>query len=369
MGHFGQEKTIVIVTRDFYSKGLAEWITDYLRSCDECQHSKSPRHAKYRLLQPLEVPYAAWSAISTDVITQLQQSQGKTQIIVVVDWFTEMVHFIGLQENATAKDVVDTCFREVWKLRRLQTEIILDMDRQFCGEFWESVRTMLGVKWRISTAYQPQTDGQTERTNQVLEGYLQTCVNYDQNDWYQLLPLAEHAYNNSATNAHKMTHPILPQLWFSPTDGVDERQRSSWSQGDNVCSPDAWHTSTGETNFAKHAGIDEEILSQESDRTTCHGGRRLGDVECGECTYQTTVEEGESKTVCPVQSLREERKLGIQVGNIATMEDWSSVSCFAVGTLLSLEQTKLRTTGTRSRKDGGGFGVGSRMNEKRDHFF
>jgi len=146
VGHFGQEKTIVIVTRDFYSKGLAEWITDYLRSCDECQHSKSPRHAKYRLLQPLEVPYAAWSAISTDVITQLQQSQGKTQIIVVVDWFTEMVHFIGLQENATAKDVVDTCFREVWKLRRLQTEIILDMDRQFCGEFWESVRTMLGVK-------------------------------------------------------------------------------------------------------------------------------------------------------------------------------------------------------------------------------
>jgi len=55
-GHFGQEKTIAIVTRDFYWKGLAEWIKDYVRSCDECEHSKSPRHAKYGLLQPLEVP-------------------------------------------------------------------------------------------------------------------------------------------------------------------------------------------------------------------------------------------------------------------------------------------------------------------------
>jgi len=87
-GHFGQEKTIEIVTRDFYWKGLADWITDYVRSCNQCQHSKSPRHAKYGLLQPLEVHYAASSSISTDFITQLPESQGKTQSSVVVDRFT-----------------------------------------------------------------------------------------------------------------------------------------------------------------------------------------------------------------------------------------------------------------------------------------
>jgi len=76
---------------------------------------------------------------------------------------------------------------------------------------------MLGVRRPMSTAYHPQTDGQTERTNQVLEGYLRTFVNYDQNDWYQLLLLAEHAYNNSATNAHKMTP-------FSPTTVFTHRQ-------------------------------------------------------------------------------------------------------------------------------------------------
>jgi len=68
-GHFGQEETIEIVTRDFYWKKLADCIRDYVRSCDECQDCKSPRHAKYPLLQPLEVPFAAWSSISTDFIT------------------------------------------------------------------------------------------------------------------------------------------------------------------------------------------------------------------------------------------------------------------------------------------------------------
>jgi len=171
-GHFGQEKTIEIVTRDFYRKGLAEWIRDYVRSCDECQQSKSPRHATYGLLQRLEVPYAAWSSISTDLITQLPESEGKTQIIVVVDWFTKMAHFIGLHENATGKDVADTFLREVWKLHELLTEIISDMDTKVSGEFWESLCKMLGVKGRRSTAYYPQTEGQTERTNKVLDGYL-----------------------------------------------------------------------------------------------------------------------------------------------------------------------------------------------------
>jgi len=139
-GHFGQEKTIEIVTRDVYRKGLAEWFSDSVRSWNECKHSKSSQHAKYELLQLLEVPYAACSCISTDFINQLRESEGKTQIIVVVDQFTKMAHFIGLHENATAKDVADAFLRECRKLRGLSTEIISDMDAKFSAEFWESVR-------------------------------------------------------------------------------------------------------------------------------------------------------------------------------------------------------------------------------------
>ena len=135
-----------------------------------------------------------------------------------------MAHFIGRHENATAKDVVDTFLRKVWKLHGLLTEIISDMDAKFSGEFWESLCNILGVKRRMSTAYHPQTDGQRVRTNQVLEGYLRTFVNYDQNDWYQLLPLAEHTYNNSATNAHKMT-PFFANYGFHPqTEWMKDRE-------------------------------------------------------------------------------------------------------------------------------------------------
>ena len=116
--------------------------------------------------------------------------------MVVVYRFTKMAHFIGLEQNATAKDMANVFLREVWRLHGLPTEIISDMDAKFSGEFWESLCKSLNIKRRMSTAYHPQTDGQTERTNQVLEGYLRNFVNYDQNDWYQLLPLADHAYNN-----------------------------------------------------------------------------------------------------------------------------------------------------------------------------
>jgi len=214
-GHFGMEKTIEIITRDFYWKGLTEWIKDYVRSSDECQHNKSPRHARWGLLQPIGTPYAAGNSISTDFITQLPESQGYTQIMVVVDRFTKMAHFIGLPTNTTAKDVANIFLREVWKLHGLPTEIISDMDAKFSGEFWESLCKLLGIKRKMSTAYHPQTDGQMERTNQVLEDFLRNFVNYDQDDWYQRLPLAEFAYSNSATNAHGMS-PVFANYGYHP---------------------------------------------------------------------------------------------------------------------------------------------------------
>ena len=178
-GHFRQEMTMELVTRNFHWEKLSEWINDYVRSCDECQHNKSPQHAKYGLLQPLEVPYTALTSISVDFITQLPESQGQTQIIVVVDRFTKMAHFISLRTNATAKEVAATFLKEVWKLHGLPSEIVSDVDAKFSGEFGESLGKPLGIKGRMSIAYHQQTDRQTERTNQELEGYLQNFVNYD----------------------------------------------------------------------------------------------------------------------------------------------------------------------------------------------
>ena len=121
-------------------------------------------------------------------------------------------------------DVADTFLLEVRKLHGLLTAIISDMDAKFSGKFWESLCKVLGVKRGMSTAYHPQPDGQTEWTNQVLEGYLRTFVNYDQNNWYQLLPLADHAYHNSATNAHKMTPFFANYGFHRHTEWMKERE-------------------------------------------------------------------------------------------------------------------------------------------------
>ena len=97
--------------------------------------TRRPDTARYGLLQPLQIPFAAWTSISTDFITQLPESQGHTEIMVVVDWFTKMAHFIGLKENATAKDVAVAFLKEVWKLHGLPSEIVSDIDAKFAGEF------------------------------------------------------------------------------------------------------------------------------------------------------------------------------------------------------------------------------------------
>jgi len=98
------------------------------------------------------------------------------------------------------------------------------MDSKFVGEFWESLCKKLGIKRKISTTYHPQTNGQTEQVNQVLEGYLQIFVNYDQNDWYHLLPRAEFAYNNSITNAHGMTPFFANYAYHPQTEWLKERE-------------------------------------------------------------------------------------------------------------------------------------------------
>jgi len=223
-GHFGQEKTLEIITQDFYWKRITVWVNHYVRSCTTCQQAKAPRHAGFGILSPLQVPYAAWASTLVDLITQQPNSAGYTQIMDVVDRFTKMAHFIGLQENTTAKEVAKAFLKEVWKLHGLQSEIILDMDAKFAGEFWESLCKKLGVKRTMSTAYHPQTDRQTERVNQVLGGYLRVFINYDENDWYHLLPLAEYAYNNSVTTAHDMT-PFFANYGYHPqTEWLKERE-------------------------------------------------------------------------------------------------------------------------------------------------
>jgi hypothetical protein len=141
-----------------------------------------------------------------DFITDLPLSDGCDQLWVVIDRYTKMSHFIPLKKNSKkAPDLAVIFVKEISRLRGLPSDIISDRDSRFTSAFWKSLLSSLGNRPRMSTAFHPQTDGQTERLNQTIEAFLRAYVNHQQNDWVDLLPLAEFAYNNTITTAHCMT--------------------------------------------------------------------------------------------------------------------------------------------------------------------
>ena len=134
-GHFSQSKTNEKISRNFYWPNMEQWIDNYVSTCDGCQRHKSTRHARYGLHQPLELTQTPWESISVDFITQLPPSDDHHQIMVVVDRFTKMAHFVHLNKSATTSDVAKA-FLQIWKLHGLPADIVSDRDPKFTAEFW-----------------------------------------------------------------------------------------------------------------------------------------------------------------------------------------------------------------------------------------
>jgi len=118
-------------------------------------------------------------------------------ITVVVDRFSKMAHFIPSKNGDTASDVAARFRDSVMRLHGAPESIVSDRDTKFTGKFWTSLMSLLGVKLKMSTAFHPQSDGQTERTNRTLEQYLRNYVDYDQKNWDTCLSAAEFAYNSA----------------------------------------------------------------------------------------------------------------------------------------------------------------------------
>jgi transposase InsO family protein len=216
-GHMGQDKTIELIRRNFWWPKMDEQIIDFVRSCTQCQKDKAARHQPYGLLNPLELPYAPWQSIAMDFITDLPLSEGCDQLWVVIDRFTKMAHFVPLPKNGkTASDLTRIFTREIWRHHGLPSDIVSDRDSRFTSEVWKEFLRLSGIRPRMSTAFHPQTDGQTERLNQTIESYLRSFVNHEQDDWVNLLPMAEFAYNNSVTTATGLS-PFYANFGFHPT--------------------------------------------------------------------------------------------------------------------------------------------------------
>jgi hypothetical protein len=185
-----------------------------------------------------------------DFMVSLPPSRGFNAIMVVMDRFSKMAHFIPTKDEATAQETSRLFFTHVFKHHGLPKDIVLDRDPKFTSKFWRALwGQRMGSKLKMSTSFRPQTDGQTERVNLVIQQFLKNYVATDQQNWVDHLELAEFCYSNSEHFATGSTlfqmvtgkSPIVPMTWAAhgqpPNDAseevlmvtqLDEERRRLW---------------------------------------------------------------------------------------------------------------------------------------------
>lgn len=197
-GHLGKDKTLEQVKRRFYWPRMDADVLQYVRTCDACQRNKPSQQATPGLLMPLPIPDYPWQQVTMDLITQLPQSRkGHDAIVVFVDKLTKMVHLVATTTNVTAPQLAEIFWETVVRHHGLPSSIVSDRDPRFTGHFWQALWKCMGTQLTMSTAYHPQTDGQTERANRTLEEMLRAYVSFQQKDWDEHLVAAELAFNGS----------------------------------------------------------------------------------------------------------------------------------------------------------------------------
>jgi hypothetical protein len=220
-GHAGRFKTLELVSRNYWWPNMSRYVGQYVLHCDLCLRTKAQCRLPVGELQPLPIPEDRWDTISVDFISELPESGGYDAIMAVVDSVGKRAHFTETVTTVTASGAANLYLRNVWKLHGLPRKVISDRGPQFVAEFMKELYRLLGIEAASSTAYHPQTDGQTERVNQELEQYLRVFVGERQDDWYALLPLAEFSYNNHVHSSTQQTPFLLdtgrhPRMGFEP---------------------------------------------------------------------------------------------------------------------------------------------------------
>jgi len=231
--HFGRDKTIALLRRKFWWQDLYHDVDTYIRTCDVCQRTKAKRHRPYGEMAALPLPAGPWEEISMDFITDLPPSKWRgvvyDSILVVVDRFTKVTQYIPTNKTVTSGELANLLIDEIFAKYGFPKGIVSDRGSVFTSAFWSEFCYAARVKRKLSTAFHPQTDGQTGRQNQTLEQYLRCYCSDKQDQWAQWLPLAEFASNNSEHIALRMSpfrmlYGYDPKLYVEPRDEAHEER-------------------------------------------------------------------------------------------------------------------------------------------------
>ncbi|MBW0478083.1 hypothetical protein O181_017798 [Austropuccinia psidii MF-1] len=184
---------------------MNQLINEYVFSCQKYSRNKNIHHKKFGLLKPLQIPYGPWNSLSMDFITQLPLSNSFNSILVVVDKFSKMEIFIPDFGIITSLDIAQMFINHFFSKHSLPASIVSDRGSLVVSSFWTQLCQKLKISRDLSTAFHPETYGQTERVNQILEQYLWMYVSYHQDNWHTWLPLAEFSYKNAQHSSTKQS--------------------------------------------------------------------------------------------------------------------------------------------------------------------
>jgi transposase InsO family protein len=228
-GHPGITRTMELIKRHYEFPNMKDKVSKFIKQCVSCQQNKHSTHAKYGEAQAMEPPTAPWTNITMDFVTQLPVSKDPVtdyvydSIFVVVDRFTKAAEFVPFRHSYTAEQLARVFLDRIIRHHGIPESIISDRDKLFTSNYWTTMLAAIGTKKKLSTAYHPQTDGQTERVNQTMETYLRIYCNQQQDNWVSLLPMAQIAYNNKLSEATGVTpffanHGRHPNLFTRSLD-------------------------------------------------------------------------------------------------------------------------------------------------------
>ena len=204
-GHSGFTRTLQRIATHFYWHGMQKDIKEFVQNCLICQQAKHDTTLPSGLLQPLPIPTQIWEDVAMDFITGLPSSNGHTIIMVVIDRLSKYAHLASLKSDFNSQQVVELFMRTIIKLHGFPQTVVSDRDKVFTSQFWQHLFKLSETTLQLSTAYHPQTDGQSEALNKCTEMYLR-CFTYENpRAWYKLLPWAEFWYNTSFHHSTGMT--------------------------------------------------------------------------------------------------------------------------------------------------------------------
>lgn len=244
-------------------------IVEFVAKCLNCQQVKCEHQRPGGLSQRIRIPEWKWERITMDFVVGLPKTPGGFDSIwVIVDRLTKSAHFLPVKMSYNAEKLAELYLCEVFRLHGAPLSIISDRGTQFTSHFWRAIQRGLGTQLNMSTAFHPQTDGQLERTIQVLEDMLRACVIDFGGRWDRSLPLVEFAYNNSY-------HSSIQMAPFEALYGRRCRSPIGWFDGFEARS---LGTDLLQDALEKVRVIQGRLLTAQS-RQKSYADRRVRDLE------------------------------------------------------------------------------------------